>query len=129
MHTYTQTYTHTYIYIYIYIDFEAGTTAGAKHYMLARRAVIPLPLSEPANSSISSCFFAANTPIMALYPQTTCFYPGRVVERPLNERETYTIEFKDDEDIDGRLQQHQIPQRFVIAIPKSSKFNPVKEKN
>jgi hypothetical protein len=40
---------------------------------------------------------------LAVYPETTTFYPGVVYQAPKSNSNLYLIEFDDDEDEDGNL--------------------------
>eukprot|EP00124_Ichthyophonus_hoferi_P005426 Ihof_evm1s782 gene=Ihof_evmTU1s782 len=61
---------------------ENEQPANQKNYFLPRRAVIPLPLLEPPYDHVPSLHYAVGSNVLALYPQTTCFYPGTIVATP-----------------------------------------------
>ena len=64
--------------------------------------------------------FAVGDKVLALYPGTTCFYEAAVIEPPSKRKKDfdYIVKFEDDEESDTPLKE--IPQVFVLKMPKSS---------
>lgn len=59
--------------------------------------------------------------VMALYPQTTCFYKAVVNHLPTNAQEEYEVLFEDATYLDGYSPPLNVPQRYVISIKESKK--------
>ena len=49
---------------------------------LLRRKVIPLPTMRACPETNSEALYPAGTTVMAIYPQTTCFYKGVIKAHP-----------------------------------------------
>jgi len=95
-------------------------------YNTTLRAIIPLPdPNAPPNSpSHVSAYqeFAAGATVMALYPDTSCFYRAEVIATPkeLNPRAapslkympTYKLKFEDDDN-----QEHTVAAQWVVEWP------------
>ena len=50
-------------------------------HILSKRRVIPLPLFRSNPETDAHALFPKGTIVMALYPQTTCFYKGELTAR------------------------------------------------
>ena len=61
--------------------------------------------------------------VLALYPDTTCFYRAYVHTPPsLNQpnsqqRRDYLIEFEDENEASGRSEPMRVPQKYVLRLP------------
>lgn len=55
-------------------------------------------------------------PVMALYPQTTCFYKAVVNQLPTSSTEEYEVLFEDPSYADGYSPPLTVAQRYVISI-------------
>ncbi|RXG56956.1 hypothetical protein Avbf_16232 [Armadillidium vulgare] len=62
-----------------------------------------------------------HTLIMALYPQTTCFYKGVINQLPTLATEEYEVLFEDPSYADGYSPPLMVAQRYVIQIKESIK--------
>ena len=49
---------------------------------LLRRKVIPLPTMRACPETNPEALYPAGTTVMAIYPQTTCFYKGVIKAQP-----------------------------------------------
>lgn len=58
--------------------------------------------------------FAAGSEVLALFPETTCFYSATVVSV---ETEAYTVQFEEDY-VDSVLVQRSVPRRYVLYVNK-----------
>ncbi|ORX75548.1 DUF1325-domain-containing protein [Basidiobolus meristosporus CBS 931.73] len=99
-------------------DAEVDENGKRMKYNLPLRNIIPLP-EEYALDEISE--FEVNHVVLALYPNTTCFYKATVVLPPskISEPEyqgTYRVSFEDDDDVD-----RFVPIMYVVDMPKSPK--------
>eukprot|EP00128_Syssomonas_multiformis_P002462 Colp12_sorted_trinity150504_noHs@30177 len=102
---------------------EDDSSTGKKKYLLPSRAIIPLPKWEADPSQ--GPFFNIGDTVLALYPQTTCFYAASVVDVPKYNKAGqlmgYLLNFVDDEDPNGKIPDREVSQRFVIVTKKSKK--------
>ena len=79
--------------------------------------MLPLPLYEP------SVYTAHNElrpqqMVLALYPDTTCFYKAVVHTPPSMRRQRdYLVEFEDESEPTGRGEPTAVPQKYVLRIP------------
>jgi hypothetical protein len=83
-----------------------------------------VPLSK-VNSPDADTFQALDR-VMAVYPNTTSFYPCTVVFGPrqsggVQSRNTtrVVVKFDDDEDETGNIPEHKIPRRYVLPLPRT----------
>ncbi|KAF9485835.1 hypothetical protein BDN70DRAFT_870730 [Pholiota conissans] len=101
-------------------------------YSTSPKWIIPLPeegasIGSPAHLSRYPTFPVGAT-VLALYPDTSCFYPAHVVTPPQVDKSTlskftpmYKVRFEEDDD-----QEHSISAYFVIQYP-SHLLNPPKQ--
>ena len=66
--------------------------------------------------------FARNTVVLALYPDTTCFYKAYVHTPPSASAANppprdYLVEFEDESEASGKSEPMRVPQRYVLAFP------------
>lgn len=59
--------------------------------------------------------------VLALYPQTTCFYKAVVNKPPSTHTEDYEVLFEDASYPDGYSPPFCVAQRYVIAMKQKSK--------
>ena len=91
----------------------------------------------------SEALYAAGTTVMAIYPQTTCFYKGVIKAQPaagepflfltcadnnLTDRvfhfeaaDDYQVLFEDPSYADGYSPPLQVAQRYIITVPENKK--------
>ncbi|XP_015785912.1 SAGA-associated factor 29 [Tetranychus urticae] len=86
-----------------------------ERHTLSRRRVIPLPLMRANPETDHEALFEKGTLILALYPQTTCFYRAIVQEPPKNAQDEYQVLFEDSSYPDGYSPALSVPQRYVIV--------------
>lgn len=96
---------------------EAG---ASKQHNVPGRMVVPLPLTEPSHYTPYNEFPRGQW-ILALYPDTTCFYkalvhtpPSQMADGPPRD---YLVEFEDEAEASGRGEPMRCPQRYVLALP------------
>eukprot|EP00048_Salpingoeca_helianthica_P004509 m.77686 g.77686 ORF g.77686 m.77686 type:complete len:274 (-) comp13220_c0_seq3:47-868(-) len=92
----------------------------AERHTLPVKSVVPLPLSSPAVCSADT-LHAAGAPVLAMYPQTTCFYRATVHRLPEKPDGTYQLHFNDDDFEDGRVRYQDVPIKFVVQDQASKK--------
>ena len=83
-------------------------------YTLARKRVVPLPLWRANPSTDPDAIFPKDSFVLALYPQTTCFYRGIVSEAPQTPLEDYLILFEDNTYPEGYSPPLNVPQLYVV---------------
>lgn len=90
-------------------------------HTLPRKRVVPLPLMKANPETDPHALFPKSSIVMALYPQTTCFYKGIVKHLPTNATDEYQILFEDAAYDIGYSPPMSVAQRYVISIKESKK--------
>ncbi|KAG5668184.1 hypothetical protein PVAND_016134 [Polypedilum vanderplanki] len=85
-------------------------------HILSRRRVIPLPLYRANPETDPIALFPKGSVVMALYPQTTCFYKAIINDLPANASKDYEVLFEDSTYANGYSDPMFVAQRFVISI-------------
>ncbi|XP_021967616.1 SAGA-associated factor 29 [Folsomia candida] len=83
---------------------------------LSKRRVTPLPLMRANPETDPDALYPKDTIVMALYPQTTCFYKAVVNVPPLFHNDEYEVLFEDSSYSEGFSPPLKVAQRYVIAI-------------
>jgi len=94
---------------------------GKERHVLSRRRVIPLPLMKANPETDPNALFEKGTLIMALYPQTTCFYKALVHEPPKKPQDEYSVLFEDTSYAEGYSPPLTVPQRYVILFKEGNR--------
>ncbi|XP_023226680.1 SAGA-associated factor 29-like [Centruroides sculpturatus] len=92
-----------------------------ERHFLSRRRVVPLPLMRANPETDPEALFSKGTLVMALYPQTTCFYRAVIHEPPKGAQEEYQVLFEDSSYADGYSPPLSVAQRYVIVCKESRK--------
>ncbi|VEN51405.1 unnamed protein product [Callosobruchus maculatus] len=90
-------------------------------HTLSRRRVIPLPLMRANPETDPQALFPQGTLVMALFPQTTCFYKAIVNKPPATFTDEYELLFEDATYPEGYSPPHYVKQRYVIAYKQKNK--------
>lgn len=90
-------------------------------HVLSKRKVIPLPLMRANPETDGHALFPKDTVVMALYPQTTCFYKAIVHRLPQTATEDYEVLFEDSSYMNGYAEPLPVAQRYVIAYRPTKK--------
>ncbi|XP_011867527.1 PREDICTED: SAGA-associated factor 29 homolog [Vollenhovia emeryi] len=90
-------------------------------HTLSRKRVVPLPLMRANPETDPYALFPKGSTVMALYPQTTCFYKAVVQRLPTTATEEYLVLFEDAAYTTGYSPPLNVPQRYVISIKESKK--------
>ncbi|RCN45452.1 hypothetical protein ANCCAN_08529, partial [Ancylostoma caninum] len=90
---------------------------------MARRRLIPLPKWRADPERDAHALFPLEAIVLALYPQTTCFYKGVVQRVPQLATDDYLVTFEDPSYSTGYSPPLPIPQRYVVP------FKEIKGKN
>jgi len=114
---------------YVVLDVDAGDEGGlmgapaaSKQHTVPAKYVIALPTSEPTAYSHYNEFKAGSS-VLALYPDTTCFYKAYVATPPSqsnpnpSHRRDYMIEFEDENEVTGRSEPMRVPQKYTLRLP------------
>uniref|UniRef100_A0A1B6LX53 SGF29 C-terminal domain-containing protein n=1 Tax=Graphocephala atropunctata TaxID=36148 RepID=A0A1B6LX53_9HEMI len=89
-------------------------------HTLSRRSVVPLPLMRANPETDPNALFPKGSVVMALFPQTTCFYKAIVNQLPQSCIDDYELLFEDSTYPDGYAPPLNVPQRYVIDIKDKS---------
>lgn len=90
-------------------------------HTLSRRQVVPLPLMRANPETDPYALFQEGAVVMALYPQTTCFYKAIVNQLPTSVLDDYELIFEDSSYPDGYAPPLKVAQRYVIDIKERKK--------
>lgn len=85
-----------------------------KHYV-SRRKVVPLPKMRANPETDPDAIFPKGALVLALYPQTTCFYRGIVQDIPKGPNDLYRVMFEDLSYKEGYSPPMDIYQRYVVT--------------
>lgn len=92
---------------------EEGKNEKERH-QLSRRRIIPLPLHKADPQVNPEALFLPKQTVLALYPQTTCFYKAMIHSVPKTKDQDYTVLFEDTSYADGYSPPLNVPQRYVV---------------
>lgn len=94
-----------------------------RYWSLTREQILTLPSIEEARSPKINKFFPRGAKVMAMFPETTAFYPAVVAAAPAiqsptgggTEERCVTVHFDDDDpdEVTGLIHPKVIPVRFV----------------
>lgn len=85
-------------------------------HILSKRRIIPLPLHRANPETDAHALFSKGTVVMALYPQTTCFYKAIINNLPTTAKQDYEVLFEDSTYSNGYSDPMFVSQRYVISI-------------
>lgn len=85
-------------------------------HILSKRRIIPLPLYRANPETDAHALFQKGTIVMALYPQTTCFYKAIINDLPATAKQDYEVLFEDSTYSNGYSDPMYVSQRYVISI-------------
>lgn len=86
----------------------------SKIYILSKRHVVPLPTHRANPETDQSALFPLRSIVLAVYPQTTCFYRAMVTDQPKTAQQDYTLLF--EEEAGDFIEPASVPQRYVIPV-------------
>lgn len=86
-----------------------------ERHSIGRRRVIPLPIMRANPITNPEALFAKESLVLALYPQTTCFYRAIIDKPPEDPSQDYMVSFEDATYTEGYSPPLAVPQRYVIA--------------
>ncbi|KAI6206739.1 hypothetical protein M3Y94_00946800 [Aphelenchoides besseyi] len=91
---------------------------SSKRIAIRRHRLIPLPDYRANPRQDGHALFPVDAIVLALYPQTTCFYKGVVERQPQDANDDYLIAFEDNTFDSGYSPSFAVPQRYVIKHKK-----------
>lgn len=94
---------------------------GKERHFLSKRKVVPLPLMRANPETDPEAVFMKGDVVMALYPQTTCFYRGLVEIPPSGPTDEYSILFEDNSYADGYSPSLKVAQRYVVQVKETKR--------
>ena len=113
---------------YVILDLDAdssGDPTTSKQHTVPAKSVMPLPTSEPLAYTPYNEFQRGIT-VLAMYPDTTCFYRAFVHTPPSQntpndeQRRDYLVEFEDENEASGRSEAMRVPQKYVLRLPEGT---------
>jgi len=90
-------------------------------HTLSKRKVIPLPTMRANPETSPEALYEKGTTVMAIYPQTTCFYKGVIKEQPQTPSDDYEVLFEDPSYADGYSPPLSVAQRYIIQVIEKKK--------
>ncbi|KAL1129426.1 hypothetical protein AAG570_013952, partial [Ranatra chinensis] len=90
-------------------------------HTLSKGRIVPLPLMRANPETDPDALFQKGAVVMALYPQTTCFYKAIVNQLPASPSDDYEVLFEDCTYPDGFAPPLNVSQRYVIDIKDKKK--------
>jgi hypothetical protein len=94
---------------------DVDAPEGQERHSLGKRRVVPLPLWRANPLTDPQAIFPKDSFVLALYPQTTCFYRGIVYEAPQTPQDDYQVLFEDNTYPEGYSPPLLVPQLYVVA--------------
>jgi SAGA-associated factor 29 len=95
---------------------DIDSEVGEERYILDKSLIVPLPLWRANPLTDPQAIFQKESIVLALYPQTTCFYRGIVHESPQTPHEDYLILFEDSSYLEGYSPPLNVAQLYVVAF-------------
>ena len=89
-------------------------------YYLQRRHLTFLPVHKVDPTQNPGLLYGLGRSVLALYPHTTCFYPGVVHSQPKNIYDDYHVKFEDNHYEGGYSQPVAVAQRYILPPTKKS---------
>ncbi|XP_035690286.1 SAGA-associated factor 29-like isoform X1 [Branchiostoma floridae] len=100
---------------------DIDSEEGKERHTLSRRRVIPLPQWKANPETDPEALFHKDTLVLALYPQTTCFYRALIHAPPTRPQDDYSVLFEDTSYADGYSPPLTVAQRYVVSCKESKK--------
>uniref|UniRef100_A0AAZ3Q9H5 SAGA-associated factor 29 n=1 Tax=Oncorhynchus tshawytscha TaxID=74940 RepID=A0AAZ3Q9H5_ONCTS len=94
---------------------------GKERHTLSRRRIIPLPQWKANPETDPEALFSKDQLVLALYPQTTCFYRALIHTHPHRPQDDYSVLFEDTSYADGYSPPLNVAQRYVVACKENKK--------
>ncbi|XP_071657452.1 SAGA-associated factor 29 isoform X2 [Patagioenas fasciata] len=98
-----------------------GPPIPPRRHTLSRRRIIPLPQWKTNPETDPEALFHKDQLVLALYPQTTCFYRALIHAPPQRPQDDYSVLFEDTSYADGYSPPLNVAQRYVVACKENKK--------
>lgn len=98
-----------------------GLYCSPRRHTLSRRRIIPLPQWKANPETDPEALFQKEQLVLALYPQTTCFYRALIHTPPQRPQDDYSVLFEDTSYADGYSPPLNVAQRYVVACKEPKK--------
>lgn len=92
-----------------------------RRYHVSKRRIIPLPMYKVDPQVHPDALFKPKQLVLALYPQTTCFYRAIIHKQPKDVNTDYSVLFEDTSYPDGYSPPLDVPQRYVLPMKDTKK--------
>lgn len=89
-----------------------------RRYHVSKKRIIPLPMYKADPALNPEALFKPKQLVLALYPQTTCFYRAVIHKQPKDGSSDYSVLFEDTSYPDGYSPPLDVPQRYVLPNKK-----------
>ena len=99
----------------IYDVDDIDAEEGQERHHVKKDSIVPLPLWRANPLTDIEAIFPKDSIVLALYPQTTCFYRGIVSEAPRTPQSDYLILFEDSSYLEGYSPPLNVPQLYVVS--------------
>ena len=106
---------------YIVDDIDEEGHNEKRRYHVSKRRIIPLPIYKADPATTLQALFKVNQLVLALYPQTTCFYRAIIHEQPKDVSCEYAVLFEDTSYPEGYSPPLEVPQRYVLPMRETRK--------
>lgn len=95
---------------------------GKERHTLSRRRIIPLPQWKANPETDPEALFQKEQLVLALYPQTTCFYRALIHTPPQRPQDDYSVLFEDTSYADGYSPRSMWPSGtwWLVRSPRKS---------
>lgn len=100
---------------------DVDAEEGKERHSISRRRVVPLPIWKANPETDPAALFSKKTLVLALYPQTTCFYRALVEDPPKKPQDDYSVLFEDTSYPTGYSPSLTVAQRYVIVCKDDKK--------
>ncbi|CAG2230638.1 SGF29 [Mytilus edulis] len=94
---------------------------GKERHTLSKRRIVALPIWKANPETDPAALFGKGSLVLALYPQTTCFYRALIHEPPKKQGDEYSVLFEDTSYPDGYSPPLMVAQRYVILCKEDKK--------
>lgn len=91
-----------------------------ERHTLPKKKLIALPTMRANPQTDPDALFPQDAVVLALYPQTTCFYKGVVEQIPVTPTDDYLVAFEDSSYPTGYSPPLPVPQRFVVTFKEAN---------
>jgi SAGA-associated factor 29 len=106
---------------YVVDDIDEEGHNEKRRYHVSKRRIIPLPRYKVDPKLHPQALFKPKQLVLALYPQTTCFYRAIIHEQPSDINSEYSVLFEDTTYPDGYSPPLDVPQRYVLPVRETRK--------